>query len=79
MVVVYCYFVGNKAKGCISKQVFQKNKARQLFRKNEHFLPLKKCSFFSENLACFVFLKHPFLDSSFCLITDELEIKIIKL
>ena len=26
---------------------------------------------FSENLACFVFLEHPFWDSSFCLITDE--------
>ena len=26
---------------------------------------------FSENLACFVFLKHPFWDSPFCLITDE--------
>ena len=27
---------------------------------------------FSENLACFVFLKHPFWDSLFCLITDKL-------
>ena len=26
---------------------------------------------FSENLACYVFLKHPFWDSPFCLITDE--------
>ena len=26
---------------------------------------------FSENLACFVFLKHLFSDSPFCLITDE--------
>ena len=32
-------FVGNKAKGRISKRVFQENKARQIFRKNEHFLP----------------------------------------
>ena len=31
--------VGNKAKGRISKRVFQENKARQIFRKNEHFLP----------------------------------------
>ena len=31
------YFVGNKAKGRISKRVFQENKARQIFRKNEHF------------------------------------------
>ena len=27
---------------------------------------------FWKNLACFVFLKHPFWDSPFCLITDEL-------
>ena len=27
---------------------------------------------FSENLACLVFLKHPFWDSPFCLISDEL-------
>ena len=27
---------------------------------------------FSENLACFVFLKHPFWDSPFCLNTDEI-------
>ena len=26
---------------------------------------------FSENFACFVFLKHPFWESSFCLITDN--------
>ena len=46
---------------------------------NKHFLPPnmhvsggKKCSFFSENLACFVFLLPPFLDSAFCRITDEL-------
>ena len=29
--------VGNKAKGRISKRVFQENKARQIFRKKEHF------------------------------------------
>ena len=27
---------------------------------------------FSENLACFVFLKHPFRDSPFCPIIDDL-------
>ena len=32
-------FVGNKAKGRISKWVFHKNKARRIFHKNEHFLP----------------------------------------
>ena len=49
------HIVGNKAKGRISKQVFLGNKARQIFRKNEHFLPPdtytlvsggKKCLFF---------------------------------
>ena len=30
-------FIGNKAKGRISKRVFQENKARQIFQKNEHF------------------------------------------
>ena len=54
-------FVDNKAKGRITKRVFQEN---------------KKCSRnvrFLENLTCFVFLlKHPFWDSPFCLITDEL-------
>ena len=29
---------------------------------------------FLENLACLVFLKHPFWDSSFCLITDGIKI-----
>ena len=32
---------------------------------------------FSENLARFVYLKHPFWDSTFCLITDELCFEII--
>ena len=30
----------------------------------------KKWFFFRKNLACFVFLKHPFWDSLFCFITD---------
>ena len=30
---------------------------------------------FSENLACFVFLKHSFWDSAFCLITDEIQLR----
>ena len=49
------------------------------FPKNEHFLPpVRTCAYqevknvrFSENLACFVFLKHLFLDLPFCLITYE--------
>ena len=31
------YYVGNKARGQISKRVFQENKERQIFRKNKHF------------------------------------------
>ena len=38
--------------------MFQKNKARQIFRKT--------------NIERFAFLKYPFGDSLFCLITDEL-------
>ena len=60
--------VGNKAKARISKQVFQENKPRQIFRKTNVSYPLiRPCAYqgvrnihFSENLTCFVFLKHPF-------------------
>ena len=62
-------FFGNKTKGRISKRVFQENKARQIFRKTYQGVRNVR---FSENLACFVFLKHPFWDSPFCLITDEI-------
>ena len=64
------YFVGNKAKGQISKRVFPKNKARQIFWKTNMSYPL--IHWYVENLACYVFLKHPFWDSPFCLITDDL-------
>ena len=74
-ILLLATFVGNKAKGQISKRVFQENKARQIFRT---FLVFT-CAYqglrsirFSENLACFVFLNNPFWDSSFCLITDAL-------
>ena len=65
-----CQNVGNKTKGRISKRVFQENKARQIFRKTNISYPLIRIRArayqrvrnvrFSENLACFVFLKHPF-------------------
>ena len=61
--------------------MFQENKTRQIFWKTNIFYPLirtRTCAYqwvknvrFSENLASFVFLKHPFWDSPFCLITDE--------
>ena len=73
------YFVGNKAKERISKRVFQKNKARQILcispysvrmLENNVYVSGGKNVCLSENLTCFVFLKHPFEDSPFYLITD---------
>ena len=60
-------FVGNKAKGRISKRVLKENKARQVFRiKNISYPLIRTCVYqgvknvrFRENLACFVFLQHP--------------------
>ena len=77
------YLVGNKAKGQISKRMFQENKERQIFQKTNIFYPLirtRTCAYqgvknvrFLENLACFVFLKQPFWDSPFHFITDDLK------
>ena len=66
-------FIGIKAKERIWKRVFQENKACQIFRKITNISnPMIRTGFFSENLACFVFLKHAFsADSPFCLITVE--------
>ena len=69
--VVQC-IVSNKAKGRISKRVFQENKARQIFRKTHIAYPLirigtyvcvsggKKCTFF-ENFGVLCFLETPVL------------------
>ena len=52
--------VSNKAKGRISKRVFQENKARQIFRKTNISYPVcisggKKCSFFGKfGVLCFL-------------------------
>ena len=57
------HFVGNKAKGRISKRVFQENNARQIFRKTNISYALEahvRNVHFSENLACFILLNHPF-------------------
>ena len=69
----------------ISKRVFQENKARQIFRKTSIYFSSNpdtrtylclsggKIVRFSENLTCFVFLKHPFeIRPPFCLITEEI-------
>ena len=60
--------IGNKAKGRISKRVFQEDKVRQIFQKTNISYPLihtRTCAYqrvrnirFSENLVYFVFLKH---------------------
>ena len=75
--------VGNKAKGRNSKWMFKENKARRISRKTNippppPLMRTRTCAYqgvrnvrFSENLACFVFLKHPLWNSTFCRITDE--------
>ena len=49
-------FFSNKAKGQISKWVFQENKARQIFRKTNMCVSGgKKCSFFGKfGVLCFL-------------------------
>ena len=74
--------VGNKAKGWISKRLFQENKARQIFRKTKisnPLIPIRKWAYqevrnscFSENFPYFILLKQPFWDSPFYLITDAI-------
>ena len=48
----YHKFVGNKAKGQISKRLLQQNKARQIFWKNEHFLPSDTHTYVWRALFC---------------------------
>ena len=69
--------------GKCSKAI-KESKARQNFRKRNISYPLirtRTCAYqevrnicFSEILACFAFLKHPFWDLRFCFITDEMSI-----
>ena len=71
-------FVGNKAKGRISKRVLQEKKACQIILKaNISYLLLRTLTYayqrvrnfrFTDNLAGFFFLQHAFWDSLFCLI-----------
>ena len=73
-------FVSKKGKRAILKTGVSRKQSTPNFLKNEHFLPsdsTRTCAYqgvrnvcFSENLPCFVFLKHPFWDSPFCRITD---------
>ena len=69
-VFIVWYFVGNKEKNRISKQVLQENKTHRIFRKMNISYPqirTRRCAYhsvrnvcFLKNLVCFVFLKHPF-------------------
>ena len=66
----------------------QESKARQIFAKSNisySMIRTRTCVYqgirnvrFSENLAQFVFLKHPVWGSSFCLITHDFRIYFIK-
>ena len=66
---------GESQNGCLKKT------ARQIFQKTNMSYPvmgIRTCACqgvrnicFLENLACFIFLKHPFWDLPFCLITNE--------
>ena len=49
--------VGNKAKGRISKRVFQENKARQIFRKTNISYPLIRTRCVYREQEMFVFRK----------------------
>ena len=75
--------LGKSQNGC-----FNKKKKHAKFSGNRTFLTpwyahvrVHTCVYqrvrnvrFSENLACFVFLKQPFWDSPFCLITGKLKV-----
>ena len=59
-------FVGNKAKGRISKGCFKKTKHAK-FSEKRTITP-----WCAHVIICFVFLKHQLWDAPFCLITDEI-------
>ena len=72
-------FVSNKAKKANLKTGVSKKTKHDKFSEKQEFLTPwyrgegGKNVRFSENLARFVFLKHLFRDSPFCLITDEFQ------
>ena len=77
------HIFGNKAKGQISKRLFQENKAHHISQKQTFFdlwyvhvrvrIRGYKIFVFLENLVCVVFLKHLFWDSPFYLISDSMK------
>ena len=73
-----------RQKGKSQKERFKKTKHDKFSEKQTVLTPLTRtrtCAYqgvrnvrSSENVSCFAFLKHPFWDSPFCLITDEMEL-----
>ena len=61
---------GKSQNGC-----FKKTKHVKFSEERTFLTPWYAHVRFSENLACFVFFKHLFWDSLFCLITDEIGLK----
>ena len=73
--------VGYKQKGESQNKCFNKSKHVKYSEKWTFLSPWYayqgvKNFGFSENLACFAFLKHPFWDLPFCRITDETDVKV---
>ena len=58
-----------RQKGELQNECFKKTKHAKFSEKQTFLTPWY--AHVRENLARFVFLKHPFWSSSFCLITDE--------
>ena len=75
---IFAVYRGNNSsvirqKGESQNRCVKKTKHAKFSEKRTISYPLiRTCIHFSENLVCFVFLRHPFWDSPFCLITDEL-------
>ena len=70
---------GESQNGCFKKAKHAKISEKQTFLTSWYAHVRITCAYqgirnvcFSEILACLAFLKHPFWDSPFCLITDEL-------
>ena len=73
------YCVGSKAKGRISKRVFQENEERQIFRKTNISYPHVRVRISEKEMFVFrksgelCFLQTHVIRSPICLITDDLD------
>ena len=66
---------GESQNGCFKKTKHAKFSKKRIFLTRTCAYQGARNIRFSENLACFVFLKHSFWDSAFCLITDEIQLR----